>query len=254
MRSAVLGLTLALAGVLGSGCAQRDASELSSELTEGQAILQERREIRRLLEANPPSGAVARAPAAPAARSRRGEVSLADGHVLGRDDAPITLVEFTDFQCPYCSRFASTTFEELKRVYIDTGKVRLVSRDLPLAMHGHAPQAANAARCADEQDHYWEMRNTMFLNTTQLDQESLIRYANNLKLDVAKFVVCLTSDKYGDEVRQSVADAGALGLTGTPSFVLGKTSGDRLEGLIIVGAQPFATFDIQIKALLAEAD
>ena len=83
---------------------------------------------------------------------------------------------------------------------------------------------------------------------------SLIRYANNLKLDVAKFVVCLTSDKYGDEVRQSVADAGALGLTGTPSFVLGKTSGDRLEGLIIVGAQPFATFDIQIKALLAEAD
>ncbi len=242
-----LGLSLAVAGALSLGCTQ----QASPELTEGQAILEELREIRKLLEANPPSTAAARAPAA---RSRRGEVSLEDGHVLGSDDAPLTLVEFTDYQCPFCSRFASSTFEELKRTYIDTGKLRLISRDLPLAMHDNAPQAANAARCADEQDHYWEMRDIMFQNTTQLDQESLIRYGSDLELDIAKFAACLTSDKYGDAVRQGATDAGAVGITGTPSFVLGKATGDRLEGLIILGAQPFATFDTQIKALLAEGD
>ena len=247
VRCAVLGITLAVAG---SGCAQQTDSDLSSELTEGQAILEELREIRKLLEANPPGGTAA--PAARPARPRRGEVSVAEGQVLGRADAPLTLVEFTDFECPFCSRFASTTFEQLKREYIDTGKLRLVSRDLPLAIHSNAMQAANAARCAGEQDHYWEMRDTLFGNNTQLDQESLIRYADDLNLDVAKFTVCQTSDKYGDEIRQDAADAGAVGITGTPSFVLGKTSGDRLEGAIIVGAQSFATFDTQIKALLAE--
>ena len=243
--SAVPGITLALAAVLGLGCTQQDASEL----TEGQAILEELREIRKLFEANPPSAA-APAPAA----VQRVEVSLADGHVLGSDDAPLTLVEFTDFQCPFCSRFSSTTFEELKRVYVDTGQLRLVSRDLPLAMHANAMQAANAARCADEQDHYWEMRATMFRNTDALDQDALVGYADDMDLDSATFEECLTSDKYGDVVRQGAADAGAIGITGTPSFVLGRTDGDRLEGTIIVGSQPFATFDSQIKTLLAEAD
>lgn len=240
-----MGIALVLACVFAAGCEQQDASEL----TEGRAILEELREIRKLLEADPPSTAAARAPAA---RPRRGEVSLENGHVIGSDDAPLTLVEFTDYQCPFCSRFASTTFPELKRAYIDTGQLRLVSRDLPLAMHANAQEAANAARCADEQDHYWEMRDIMFQNTTQLNQESLIRYASNLDLNVDPFTDCLTSDKHGDAVRQGAADASAAGITGTPSFILGMSSGDHLEGAIIRGAQPFATFDTQIKTLLAQ--
>ena len=241
--STLVALTIVTAGAVSLGCSQRDASGL----TEGQAILQELREIRRLLEGNAPSAA-----GTPVAR--RAEVSLADGHVLGSDDAPLTLVEFTDYQCPFCSRFSSTTFDELKRVYIDTGQLRLVSRDLPLAMHGNAMLAANAARCADEQDLYWEMRATMFRNINRLDQEALVGYADDLDLELDTFEACLASDKYGDEVRQGAADAHAIGMTGTPSFVLGKTSGDRLEGTVIVGAHPFAAFDTQIKALLAEPD
>ena len=251
MRSALLRVTLVSAGVLGWGCAleevrAQDNSEQRSELTEGQAILQELQAIRKLLETNPPGGAVRAGP------PQRAEVALADGHVLGSSEAPLTLVEFTDYQCPFCSRFSGTTLEELKTVYIDTGQVRLVSRDLPLAMHDNAMRAANAARCAAEQDYYWEMRATMFANTDRLDQDSLIGYANDLALDAVAFRKCLTTDKYGDEVRQDAADAGAVGITGTPSFVLGKTSGDRLEGAVIIGAQPFATFDSQIKALLSE--
>ena len=167
------------------------------------------------------------------------------------DDAPLTLVEFTDYQCPFCSRFARTTFEELKRVYIDTGQLRLVSRDLPLPIHNNAMQAANAAHCAAEQDQYWEMRATMFANTDQLDRDSLIGYATDLALDAVAFRECLTSDEHGDKVLQGAADAGVAGIMGTPSFVLGRTSGDHLEGKLIVGAQPFSWFDNQIKVLLS---
>ncbi len=241
-----VGMAVAVTAILGSGCGQQDVKELT---VGEQAILQELREIRTLLEASPPRGATA-----PSAQPQRVEVSLSGGHVLGSNDAPLTLVEFTDYQCPFCRRFSGSTLEELKRVYIDTGQLRLVSRDMPLDMHDNAMLAANAARCADEQNRYWEMRATMFRNTNQLGQEALIGYAAALDLDGARFTECLTSDKYGDEVRRGVADALTIGLTGTPSFVLGKTSGDRLEGTIIVGALPFAAFDAEIKALLAEAD
>ena len=246
-RPHVLGIALACAGVLGLGC---NASEQSAELTDGQAILEELREIRKLLEATPPRSAAT----VPAARPERTEVSLADGHIMGSDEAPLTLLEFTDYQCPYCSRFSRGTLPALKQRYIDTGQLRLVSRDLPLAMHGNAERAATAARCADEQDRYWEMRALMFVNTDQLAQESLTGYADDLDLDVARFSECLTSDRYGDAVRQGAADAAAIGITGTPTFVLGRTSGDQLEGAIIRGAQPFTVFDNQIKTLLAESD
>jgi protein-disulfide isomerase len=194
------------------------------------------------------------AAAARPARPTRAKVSLADGHVLGRDDAPLTLLEFTDYQCPFCNRFSSSTLPELRSTYIDTGKLRLVSRDLPLAIHANAKQAANAARCAQEQDHYWEMRGTMFANQTRLDHTSLIGLADDLGLDVGEFSTCLTSDRYRDKVQRGATEAAALGITGTPTFVLGRTSGHVLEGEVIVGAQPFATFDVRIRALLGDTN
>ena len=219
-------------------------------MSQGQAaaILNELQEIRKLLESQQSTMENA---AAPAARPQQARVSVAGGHVLGRDDAPLTLVEFTDFQCPFCNRFATTTLEELKKAHIFTGTVRLVSRDLPLAMHPDAMAAASAARCAGEQEQYWLYRDVLFGNT-DLSQAALVDHARNLGLAMPQFEACLTSNKYDTQIRQDMADANAVGLTGTPSFVLGKTSGDYVEGRVLIGAQPFSAFDLQIKALLAD--
>ena len=240
--------------IFAAGCSRQDSSAMSQG--QAAAILHELQEIRKLLE-DQQGGARPAAPAQAAARPQSAEVSIAGAHSLGSADAPIVIVEFTDYQCPFCSRFASTTFDELKSKYIDTGQVRLVSRDLPLPMHNNAEQAAYAARCADEQGKYWEMREVMFQNINALDDAALLGYAADLGLDGAGFEACLGSGKYEEAVRADVAAAGAIGISGTPSFVLGRAPGDAdadsdtVTGNIIVGAQPFATFDAQIQALLA---
>ena len=95
----------------------------------------------------------------------------------------MTMVEFTDYQCPFCQRFHVTTFGELKKNYIDTGKVRFYSRDLPLDFHPNAMRAAQAARCAIEQGKYWQIRDVMGANPDKLDLEHLVGFASDLKMD-----------------------------------------------------------------------
>jgi protein-disulfide isomerase len=245
-RTVTFGVVLATGALLAAGCNRQSSSAMSQG--QAAAILHELQEIRKLLEGQ--GGAPIAPQAAAAPRPQSAEVSIADAHSLGSLDAPVTMVEFTDYQCPFCSRFATTTFGELKAKYIDTGQVRLVSRDLPLPMHANAEQAAYAARCADEQGKYWEMREVMFQNINALDDAALVDYAADLGLDGAGFEACLGSGKYTTEVQADMAAASAIGLTGTPSFVVGRASGDTVEGTIIVGAQPFATFEAQIQALL----
>lgn len=172
-------------------------------------------------------------------------------YVLGKPDAPITLVEFTDYQCPYCSRFHTNTFPQIKKQFIDTGKVRFVSRDLPLGFHKQAMPAARAARCAGEQGKYWELRHVLSSNPKNLSKESIIQYVQEQDLDIGQFQDCFESNKYTNDIQQDMADARAVGLTGTPGFVVGLTSQNgSLEGLKIKGAQPFASFERQIKKIL----
>jgi protein-disulfide isomerase len=166
---------------------------------------------------------------------------------MGRDDAPVTVVEFADYQCPFCRKFHSETFAELKKNYIDTGKVRYVSRDLPLDFHPNAPGAAVAARCAGEQHKFWEMRDMMVVNAADLTPPSLLKYGEQINLDMTAFGACLNDKKYTAAVQKDVADAGTLGISGTPSFVVGKTSKDRIDGVRIVGAVPYSVFDTAIK-------
>ncbi len=104
--------------------------------------------------------------------------------MLGRPDAPLTMVEFTDLQCPFCNRFATQTFDQLKKDYIDTGKVRFISRDFPLDFHPQAMPAARAARCAGDQGRFWEMRTTLVKNAGQLSPAYITQTASSLKLDM----------------------------------------------------------------------
>jgi protein-disulfide isomerase len=169
--------------------------------------------------------------------------------MLGSKDAPLTMVEFTDFQCPYCQRFHVQTFAELKKNYIDTGKMRFVSRDLPLDFHPNAMQAANAGRCAGEQGKFWELRDIMNSNPEKLDIGSLAGYAQDLKLDVAAFRSCVESGKYKDKIQNDIQLAEKVGASGTPAFVIGKSTPDGVDGEVVVGALPYSMFDQKLKEM-----
>jgi len=210
-------------------------------------ILTELKAIHQLLE-HPPAAA-----AQPTANPTPGKVtmSVAPGwYSLGRDDAPVTVVEFADYQCPFCRRFQSDSFAELKKSYIDTGKVRFVSRDLPLEFHPNAPSAAAAARCAGEQSKFWEMRDLLLAGDADLSQAALVQDARQIHLDAAAFSSCLSDRKYTSAIQKDVADAGALGISGTPSFVIAKTAKDQMNGILIVGAVQYSAFDSAIQNLL----
>jgi len=218
------------------------------------AILDELHQIRLLLADQNKLMTQHTAAQAPAATVME-KVSLALGsgwYSMGSDNAPVTVMEFADFQCPYCRRFHSDTFAELKKNYIDTGKVRFISRDLPLEFHSNAMNAALAARCAGEQNKYWELRDSLIVNSKDLARESITKYAQQTGLAMTGFTACLDSQKYKSQIGKDRDDANNLGFSGTPSFVIGKMNKDKLDGVKIVGALPYATFDAKIQELLAQ--
>jgi protein-disulfide isomerase len=181
-------------------------------------------------------------------------VRLAGNPLLGAPDAPLTLIEFSDYQCPYCRRFVENTLPALKHDYIETGKLRYTFRDLPLdRLHPQARKAAEAAHCAGDQRKYWEMHGLLFQNQQALQVESLKGYARHLSLDTAAFDDCLNRGRYAAEVQQDLDDATAAGVQGTPGFFLGKTqSNDAIQGIFIRGAQPVTVFQEAIEGLLRE--
>ncbi|HLD07756.1 MAG TPA: DsbA family protein [Candidatus Peribacterales bacterium] len=170
-----------------------------------------------------------------------------DDPYLGEEDAPVTLIEFTDYQCPYCGRHASQTVAQLKSEYADTGKIKYVVRDYPLAFHPFAQKAAEASECADDQGEFWGMHDKMFANQTALDVDSLKKYAADLGLDQTEFADCLDSGTHAEEAKKDMADGSASGITGTPGFILIAKDGTATK---ISGAMPFASFKAAIDAAL----
>ena len=171
-------------------------------------------------------------------------VSTDDDHIRGRDDAKLTLIEFSDFQCPFCERFYRETLPLIDRDYIQTGKVRMVYRDFPLAsVHENAQKAAEAAQCAGEQGKYWEMHDEIFANHTAMSVDDLKKHARGLGITVDRFDRCLESGAYAEEVKKDMADGQALGVQGTPTFFVGLTGKDNtIQGIRIAGARPYAVF------------
>jgi protein-disulfide isomerase len=231
------------------------ASAGAQTITPQQAdeILKELRAIRQAIETLGQRQAAAAPAPVRGADSRVTLLNVGGTYTLGKPDAPITVVEFTDLQCPFCSRFATETFDEIKKNYIDTGQVRFITRDLPLpSLHPHAQRAAIAGRCAGEQNRFWEMRSTLVRNASLLSPEFIAATSRQLNLDAAKFEACTTSGRHVADIQKDGADAASVGITGTPSFVIGYTTGTKLEGVRIVGTQPYAMFDARFKQLLAE--
>lgn len=193
---------------------------------------------------NQPSQAAAAPAEGPA------QVSIDDDPVMGNKNAPLTIIEFSDYECPFCKRSFSDVIPNLKKDYIDTGKVKFVYRDLPLAFHQNAHKEAQAAECARSQGGdtaYFKYHDQIFTRTTSngtglaLDQLPVI--AKDIGLNVSQFQQCLDSEKYKAEVDKDIADATAAGASGTPTWFIGKTTANgTIEGARIVGAQPYTAF------------
>ncbi|RMD58560.1 DsbA family protein [Candidatus Woesearchaeota archaeon] len=162
------------------------------------------------------------------------EVSSDNDPVKGSEDALIEIVEFSDFECPFCARFFEQTLPLLEENYIKTGKVKLVYRDFPLGFHKNAQKAAEAAECANEQGKFWEYHDKIFSNQQSLDIASLKQYAKDVGLDALKFDSCLDSGRMSEEVRADSRDGAGYGVTGTPTFFI--------NGIKLVGAQPYEAF------------
>ncbi len=240
----ILALPLALWAPLGAQNSKKGAQK-DEGITRQQAdeILSELRQIRQLLEKQGDKGAAPQGPA-------RAKLNLDGFEMLGSKDAPVTIVEFTDYQCPFCQRFHATVFGDLKKNYIDTGKVRFYSRDLPLdSIHPNAMRAAQAARCAADQKQYWNLRDIMAANPDKLDLNSLVADATSLKMDVSGFRACVESQKYKEAVQTDVLEAMKIGAEATPTFVVGKSTPEGVDGELLVGAQPYPYFVAKLKEI-----
>jgi protein-disulfide isomerase len=158
-------------------------------------------------------------------------VDIAGHPIRGNPDAPVTIVEFSDFQCPFCSR-ARPTVNRVRETYGD--RVRVIFRNFPLQMHAEAQKAGEAASCAGEQGKFWEMHDLLFANQSKLQVASLKEHAAALKLNAEAFNQCLDSGKHATDVQKDLEQGADYGVTGTPAFFI--------NGRPLVGAQPFETF------------
>jgi len=168
-------------------------------------------------------------------------VGADDDPFWGPQDASVTIVEFSDFQCPYCARFFLQTYPQVRREY--EGKVKFIFRDFPLtSIHQYAEKAAEAAGCANDQGKFWEYHDLLWTKQQALDVDSLKSYAADLGLDTVAFDDCLDSGKHASEVQKDVQDGRSYGVGGTPAFLI--------NGQLVSGAVPFADFKAVIDAAL----
>lgn len=194
------------------------------------------------------------APAAPAVPPPTNDTppTADDDPMLGDEDATVTLIEFTDYQCPYCARHFTQTYNQIKENYVDTGKVKMVVRDFPLSFHPHAQKAAEASECANDQGKFWEMHDLLFTNASTWSPSAdavltFKQYAADLKLDTKTFNECLDGGNKRQEVLDDMSDGSASGISGTPGFWI---IGEDGKGKKISGAYPYDTFKAAFDEML----
>jgi protein-disulfide isomerase len=174
---------------------------------------------------------------------------------LGASNAKVTLIEFSDYECPRSGEYFNWTMRQVIDEFVHTGKVKYVYRDSPIeSIHPLALKAAEGAYCAGEQGKYWEMHDRFFRNQASLEPKILPLHASMLGLDVPKFQQCLNSGKYTAKIRESVEEGKKAGVLGTPGFFIGLTDPNnrQIQARIYVdGRQPFNVFKEAIERLLS---
>ena len=251
LRALVILAALALSPL--PAFAQTSSPELDALRRELEALRAGQDAIRRDLQEIKQQLAQQRTAAAPAA-PQNVVLDLAGDPAKGRPDAPLTLVEFSDYQCPFCARIARETFPAVEKAYVETGKVRYVFRDFPLSMHRYAFKAAEAANCAGEQGKYWEMHDRLFENVSALEPEKLPGYAQAVGLDPGRFEECLGSGRHAEEIRADMEDGRKAGVRGTPTLMIGTTEPGSTKLAVVEilrGAQSPEALQAALDRLLA---
>lgn len=178
------------------------------------------------------------------------EVNLDGVPMLGEATAAVTIVEFSDFQCPYCEQFFTMTLPQVKKEYVEMGKVKYYFKNFPLVnLHKNAAKAAEAALCADDQGKFWEYHDQLFAKQSEWAEQASPRaifekYAGSLGLRAKDFAACLETGKYATRIKEEMSEGQTLGMTGTPSFVI--------NGRLFVGAYPFPDFKKILDNLLGK--
>jgi len=165
------------------------------------------------------------------------KVSADDDAVLGNENATVTIIEFSDYECPFCGRYFKQTYPQIVKEYVNTGKVKIVFRDFPLEFHQNAQKAAEASEVAHElggNDAFWKMHDKIFENQQAISEQNLVKYAKEIGLDENKFKEILISGKYKNEIQKDIEDGQKAGVQGTPTFFI--------NGRILIGAQSFSEF------------
>ncbi|MFY8275180.1 DsbA family protein [Pseudoalteromonas sp. SSDWG2] len=241
-----LGLLLSCL-LLITSCNQQNNDELEQEIKELRAdIAQLNAQLNLVASQVEDIHVIAKASQQPQTKTLPNQANINDKNAfpeLGEDTATVAIIEFSDFQCPYCKRFMDTTFPKLSSNYIETGKVRYISRDFPLGFHTKAKGAAVAANCAHKQGKYWPMRELLFTNMRSLGDELYQQGAQTLSLDMSQYQSCLVNPQIMAKVDKDLSYGSSLGIRGTPSFVIGKIVNNQLvEPQLLVGAQSYETF------------
>lgn len=173
---------------------------------------------------------------------RKVVVAFDDDPLKGDPDAPVTIVEFSDYQCPFCRKFHNEVLPRIEEEYISAGKVRYIFRDFPLRFHEKAIPAAVAANCAGEQGKYWVMNDFLFNNPSRLDKDSTLASARELGIDEDKFRECINNEEQVEEVKSDLEMGRKYGVRGTPSFFIGPTGdGKEMEAVYLRGLRSFET-------------
>jgi protein-disulfide isomerase len=248
MRITNVGAILLVAALSAAGQTNQELKAEIDVLKQGQAaILTELAEIKKLLA---PRQQAAPEPFRPV------ELRLDGAHPLGEPSAKVTLVEFTDYQCPFCRRHAQQVLPNILADYVKTGKVRYVIREFPLTqIHPRAARASEAALCAGDQGRYWEMHGKLFSEQNRLADEDLLAHAESIGLDLDRFKGCLEEGRHRARVEADTAAGAKAGVAGTPSFLLGLTDPadpDKFTATeLLQGALPYPQFQAAIDKLLA---
>ena len=260
-RRLTAGAAVVLLLLVAAGAASGQSSENEALRKRIQALEERQRALEaQVAELQRRLGDGAARPAAPSAAASpppalMQTVNIAGAPFKGKTDAPVTIVEFSDYQCGFCGRHARQTLPLLDKEFVQTGRVKYVFRSFPNeATHKLAPKAHEAASCAGEQGNYWGMHDLLFATPDALQPANLPRHASALGLAMPRFTQCLESSRYLEQTRKDAAQGRALGVSGSPTFFLGVAtgSGDQVTVLrTIRGAKPFQVFKDTIEQLLA---
>jgi protein-disulfide isomerase len=171
----------------------------------------------------------------------------------GQSTARLAIVEYADLECPFCRRFESEVYPQIREKYVNTGMLKYFHRDMPLPFHQGAMPAARAIHCASEQGKFWEMHDSLLAGGASLDAAEIDARAGKLGMNVSELDRCISSERFADIIQRSVTEATGMQISGTPTFLIGTLDAEgKLLSVksTVVGAQPFETFRAALDPLL----